>query len=161
MSGDTLTYDMAMMSEGSPQVFVKRDWLALQDQQNGNYGGNQLVLDTSQLANSNKYADYRNAYLTVPMIMAMSSPSDANQISMLTTTGGDFKDGVTQVPSLKNWFGSIVSSMLLDYAGTTIIQNTPLCGLFSTFTLMTSLSRSDIETLGPTIGFYPDSVNFS
>ncbi len=160
MSGDTLTYDMAMMSEGSPQVFVKRDWLTLQDQQNGNYGGNQLVLDTSQLANSNKYADYRNAYLSVPMIMAMSSPSDANQISMLTTTGGTFKDGVTQVPSLKNWFGSIVSSMLLDYAGTTIIQNTPLCGLFSTFTLMTSLSRSDIETLGPTIGFYPDSVNF-
>jgi len=50
--------------------------------------------------------------------------------------------------------------MLLDYAGTTIIQNTPLCGLFSTFTLMTSLSRSDVETLGPTIGFYPDSVNF-
>lgn len=164
MSGDTLTYDMAMMSEGSPQVFVKRDWLTLQDQQNGNYGGNQLVLDTSQLANSNKYADYRNAYLTVPMVMAISSPSigaagDTLGDSMLTD-GGDFKNGVSQVPSLKNWFGSIVSSMLLDYAGTTIIQNTPLCGLFSTFTLMTSLSRSDIETLGPTIGFYPDSVNF-
>ena len=167
MSGDTLTYDMAMMSEGSPQVFVKRDWLTLQDQQNGNYAGNQLVLDTSQLANSNKYTDYRNAYLTVPMVMAISSLVDTNGNSMISIPQGDpveyseTLDGVSQVPSLKNWFGSIVSSMLLDYAGTTIIQNTPLCGLFSTFTLMTSLSRSDIETLGPTIGFYPDSANFS
>lgn len=167
MSGDTLTYDMAMMSEGSPQVFVKRDWLTLQDQQNGNYAGNQLVIDTSQLANSNKYTDYRNAYLTVPMIMAMSSKA-TNGDSMLTapntTTDPTYAvmlPGVSQVPSLKNWFGSIVSSMLLDYAGTTIIQNTPLSGLFSTFTLMTSLSRSDVETLGPTIGFYPDSANFS
>lgn len=167
MSGDTLTYDMAMMSEGSPQVFVKRDWLTLQDQQNGNYAGNQLVIDTSQLANSNKYTDYRNAYLTVPMVMAISSLVDTDGNSMISKPSGNpvtasaTKKGISQVPSLKNWFGSIVSSMLLDYAGTTIIQNTPLCGLFSTFTLMTSLSRSDIETLGPTIGFYPDSSNFT
>ena len=53
MSADTLTFDMSQMAEGSPQIFVKKDWLNLQDQNNGNYGSNQLVLDTSQLANSN------------------------------------------------------------------------------------------------------------
>lgn len=160
MSGDTLTYDMSMMSEGSPQIFVKRDWLTIQDQQSGNYAGNQLVIDTSQLANSNKYTDYRNSYLSVPMVMALSSVTDASGVSILsanaTPTTGNMLAGVTQAPSLKNWFGSIVSSMLLDYAGTTIIQNTPLCGLWNTFTLMTALSMSDVESLGPSIGFYPD-----
>lgn len=169
MSGDTLVYDMSLMSEGSPQIFVKRDYLDIQDQQSGNYAGNQVVIDTSQLANSNKYTDYRNAYLTVPMVMAISSQANANGESSLTTSDasppapgdGTMRGGATQSLSLKNWFGSIIHSMLLDYAGTTIIQNTPLCGLWNTFTLMTSLSMADVETLGPSIGFYPDSSNFT
>lgn len=163
MSGDSLVYDMSMMSEGSPQLFVKKDFLALQDQQSGNYAGNQLVIDTSQLANSNKYTDYRNAYLTVPLVMAMTTKTTAaaqTETIMTQAGGAGLVAGITQVPSLKNWFGSIVSSMLLDYAGTTIIQNTPLSGLWSCFSLLTSLSMSDVETLGPTIGFYPDSSTF-
>lgn len=179
MSGDTLTYDMAMMPEGAPQIFVKRDMLTLQDQQNGNYAGNQLTIDTSQLANSNKYMDYRNAYLSVPLIMAATSPTDPSGCSMLSyrkyTTpvdsegkegepvldlSGVMKPGYDQFFSLKNWFGNICHSMILDYAGTTIIQQTSLTGLWSTFRLMTTLSMADVITLGPTIGFYPDSSNF-
>ena len=45
MSGDTLVYDMASMSEGSPNIFVKKDWLNILDNQNGNYQGNQCVID--------------------------------------------------------------------------------------------------------------------
>jgi hypothetical protein len=153
---------MAQMAEGSPQIFVKKDWLSLQDQNNGNYGSSQLVIDTSQLANSNKYMDYRNAYLSVPLVMAETSPSDATGLSCLTDTAtGTFVDGATQYLSLKNWFGSIIHSMLLDYAGTTIIQQTPLCSLWQVFGLVTSLSMADVETLGPSIGFYPDDANFS
>ncbi len=162
MSADTLTFDMAQMAEGSPQIFVKKDWLSLQDQNNGNYGSSQLVIDTSQLANSNKYMDYRNAYLSVPLVMAESSVTDNTGASPLTTTlTGIFAGGATQYLSLKNWFGSIIHSMLLDYAGTTIIQQTPLCSLWQVFGLVTSLSMADVETLGPTIGFYPDDANFS
>ncbi len=169
MSADTLTFDMSQMAEGSPQIFVKKDWLNLQDQNNGNYGSNQLVLDTSQLANSNKYMDYRNAYLSVPLVMAISSvapdagATPADFQSMLTDSSSNviYSDGVQQSLSLKNWFGSIIHSMLLDYAGTTIIQQTPLTSLWSVFTLTTSLSMADVETLGPTIGFYPDDVNFA
>lgn len=178
MSGDTLTFDMSQMAEGSPQIFVKKDMLNLQDQNNGNYGSNQLVIDTSQLANSNKYMDYRNAYLSVPLVMAVSSLATpaanptviGNGKSMITAgiaanadpySAQIFEEGAEQNVSLKNWFGSIVHSMLLDYAGTTIIQQTPLTSLWSVFTLTTSLSMADVETLGPTIGFYPDDVNFA
>ena len=47
MSGDTLVYDLSTMTEGTPQVFVKKDWLNILDNQNGNYQGNQFVVDTS------------------------------------------------------------------------------------------------------------------
>jgi len=160
-SADPLVFDMSQMSEATPSVFTKRDMLALQDQQNGNYASNQIVIDTSQLANSNKYMAYRDAYLSVPMILAATSlpVADASSSSALPApatagTSADFGFG------LKNWFGSIVHSMILDYSGTTIIQQTPLSGLWNCFVLHTTLSLGDLETIGASIGFYPDDVNF-
>jgi hypothetical protein len=155
MSGDTLVYDMASASEGSASIFVKKDWLNILDNQNGNYRGNQSVIDTSQLANSNKYMNYREAYLSVPMVLtatgaALPAPATA-------ATSMDYAFG------LKNWFGSIIHSFTLDVGGTTVVQQTPFCGLWNSFKLMTSLSMSDVITSGSSIGFYPDnplSVSF-
>ena len=150
MSGDTLVYDMSSMSEGTPQVFVKKDYLQILDNQNGNYNGNQSVVDTSQLANSNKYMNYREAYLSVPLVLTVSSTT-ANLVNPATeATSIDMGFG------LRNWFGSIVHSFTLDYNGTTIIQQTPYCGMFNTFRLMTTLSLQDVLTNGASMGFYPD-----
>lgn len=150
MSGDTLVYDMASASEGTASIFVKKDWLNILDNQNGNYRGNQSVIDTSQLANSNKYMNYREAYLAVPMVLTMTGvPLTAPETA---ATSLDYAMG------LKNWFGSVIHSFTLDLGGTTIIQQTPYCGLWNTFKLMTSLSWSDVATIGSSIGFYPDNA---
>jgi hypothetical protein len=156
MSADTLVFDMSSMAEGTPSVFVRKDWLAILDNQNQNYQGNQSVIDTSQLANSNKYMNYREAYLTVPMVMTLTQQTGAGSIYSPASTDG------TQSPDyvlgLKNWYGSIVHSFTLDYNGTTIIQQTPYCGLWNTFKLMTSMSFDDVRATGPSIGFYPDDA---
>lgn len=153
MSGDTLVYDMSSMSEGTPQVFVKKDWLNILDNQNGNYNGNQSVIDTSQLANSNKYMNYREAYLAVPMVLTITQSVGATAIltnPSVTASSIDYAFG------LKNWFGSIIHSFTLDYNGTTIIQQTPYVGMWNTFRLMTTLSKQDVITNGAQMGFYPD-----
>ena len=59
MSGDALVFHMANSSRKDPSVFVKKDWLAISDDMNQNYAGNQIVIQTSALSNSNKYLDYR------------------------------------------------------------------------------------------------------
>jgi hypothetical protein len=156
MSGDSLVYDMASASEGSASIFVKKDWLNILDNQNGNYRGNQSVIDTSQLANSNKYMNYREAYLAVPMVLTLTGT--ALPAPATPATSMDYAVG------LKNWFGSIVHSFTLDVGGTTIIQQTPYSGLWNTFKLMTSLSWNDVATSGASLGFFPDnplSVSFS
>lgn len=163
---DSLVYDMSQMSEGSPQVFVKRDWLSLLDQQNGNYLGNQSVIDTSQLSNSNKYMAYREGYLAVPLTLAVQGTIKATSNSPTLLQGGDNIGGTTVgapgIPTaavgLKNWFGHLVHSMTLDYAGTTIIQNTPLTSIWTHFGLMTTMSMGDVLMNGSTIGFYPDNA---
>jgi hypothetical protein len=151
MSCDKLVFDLSQEVEGSPSVFVKKDWLNILDNQNGNYNSNQSVIDTSQLSNSNKWLSYREGYLAVPMLLTIAS----------TTAGATFAPGTAGTSAdyavgLKNWFGQMVHSLTLDYNGTTTIQQTPYCNMWNSFKLMTSLSWNDVWTQGATIGFYPD-----
>jgi len=152
MSCDKLVYDLAQEVDGSPNVFIRKDWLNILDNQNGSYQGNQSVIDTSQLTNSNKYMSYREAYLSIPMLLTLVSTTAATAFAPATAgTSADYSLG------LKNWFGTIIHSFTLDYNGTTVIQQTPYINMWNSFRLMTTLSWSDIQLMGPTIGFYPDN----
>jgi len=148
MSCDKLVYDLSQEVEGSPNVFVRKDWINILDNQNQNYQNNQSVIDTSQLSNSNKYMGYREAYLAVPLLLSLRTPN-------ATADDYDINDfGI----GLKNWFGTIIHSLTLEYNGTTIIQQTPFINMWNSFKLLTTLSYQDVLTQGPTIGFYPDDA---
>jgi len=157
MSCDKLVFDLAQEIEGTPNIFVKKDWLNILDNQNGNYGANQSIIDTSQLSNSNKYMSYREGYILMPLLLTVTSSTgtttDANAANFAPNSYGTSADYAF---GLKNWFGSMIHSLTLDYNGTTIIQQTPFCNMWNSFKLMTSLSWNDVATIGSTIGFYPD-----
>jgi len=165
---DKLVFDLAQEVEGSPNVFIRKDWLNILDNQNQNYNNNQSVIDTSQLSNSNKYMSYREAYFSIPFLITVGSTSyDAGTTAPATaayfnptsgTVGGVASRPVDSCIGLKNWFGQIIHSFTLDYNGTTIIQQTPYVNMWNSFKLMTSLSLDDINTQGATIGFYPDDA---
>lgn len=144
---DKLVYDLSQEIDGSPNIFVRKDWISILDNMNGNYQANQSVIDTSQLTNSNKWMNYREGYLTVPMLLTAYW---ANALAVDAFTPYDYTCG------LKNWFGSIVHSITVEYNGTTIIQQTPFVNMWNVFKLLTSFSYQDILTQGSVIGFYPD-----
>lgn len=148
MSCDKLVFDLSQEIEGSPNIFIRKDWINILDNQNQNYQNNQSIIDTSQLANSNKYMGYREAYLAVPMLVSVSLP-------LAASAGVDANDYCV---GLKNWFGTIIHSMTLDYNGTTIVQQTPFCNMWNSFKLLTTLSWADVCTQGSSIGFYPDTA---
>lgn len=150
---DALIYDLSQQTEGAPSIFVRKDWLSLLDNQNGQYSGNSSVIDTSQLSNSNRYMYYPSAYLQIPMVMTMTS--DANGAGFAPATAATSCDYAC---GLKNWFGSIIHSIQCDWNGVTVIQQTNFQGLWNTFKLMTTLSYNDILTQGSEIGFYPDDA---
>ena len=159
-TADTLVFDMSSMSEGTPSVFTKKDWLSILDNQNQSYNGNQSVIDTSQLANSNKFMNYREGYLLMPMVLTLTGVNTA-ALAAGTVFSPNYPGGAggcDYAVGLKNWYGSIIHSMTLDYQGTTIIQQTPYIGMWNTFRLMTTLSVQDLVSLGPSIGFYPDTA---
>lgn len=150
---DQLVYDLSSQTEGSPTVFIKRDWLSILDNQNGQYSGNQAVIDTSQLSNSNRFMSYREAYLQIPMVMTLTS--DGFDVGFLPATAANSCDYAC---GLKNWFGSVIHSIQIDWNGVTVVQQTNFQGLYNSFRLMTSLSLNDVLTQGASMGFYPDDA---
>jgi hypothetical protein len=160
---DKLVFDLSQEVEGTPNVFVRKDWINILDNQNQNYNNNQSIIDTSQLSNSNKYMSYREAYLSIPMLLSFGTGAVPVQLATMgnTTSLATFlpvgnSTSLDYSIGLKNWFGQIVHSFTLDYNGTTIIQQTPYINMWNSFKLMTSLSLNDVSTQGATIGFYPD-----
>jgi hypothetical protein len=151
---DSLVFDMSQVSDSSPQIFVRKDWLNILDNQSQNYSGNQCVIDTSQLANSNKYMNYREAYLSIPLLMTLNATTFTtnNLQPAVAASSCDYS------LALKGWSGSLIHSITLDYNGTTIIQQTPLQSIWNTFKLQCSLSWGDVISQGASIGFYPDSA---
>jgi hypothetical protein len=92
---------------------------------------------------------YREGYLAVPMLLTMTCAGNG-MVPSVGATATDFAVG------LKNWFGTIIHSLTLDFNGTTVIQQTPFVNMWNSFKLMTTLSWQDVASLGPTMGFYPD-----
>ena len=114
---DTMVFEMASSSEASPNIFLRRDFVAIQDNNNQNYSSNQLTIDTSQLANSNRYFSSREGYLQIPLLItatcdAVFAPADA-------ATSFDYAVG------LKNNYLTIIPSMTLDLNGTAVAQTVP------------------------------------
>ena len=157
---DAIIYDMAEQTQGSPNIFLNKSWLSILDNQNNSYSGNQCVIETSALSNNNRYLNFREAYLSVPLLLTLTTPgSGANTFAPVTpASSADWAVG------LKNWYGSVIHSISVDLGGSTIIQQTSFANMWNAFKLLTTLSYSDLLTQGASIGFYPDtaeSVSFT
>lgn len=157
-SGDSLVFDMANSPRSDAEVFVRKQWLSINDSQNTEYGGNSATLETSALSNSNRYLDYRQGYLTIPLLLTLTSDSvGTDKLAPATAaTSCDYALG------LKNWIGSVIHSLVVEFNGANVVQQSNLLPIFNNFKLMTTLSMSDYQMFS-SIGFYPDtgtSVSF-
>ena len=149
---DQIVYDMASQSESEPNIFLKKDYIQVLDNMNSQYSSNQLVFDTSQISNSNKYCNYREAYINLPLTLCLATTTVSNTFApQVAGTSADYSVG------LKNSYFSMIHSMSVDLGGTTICQTTPYMSLYNNFKLLTTLSYQDLLTIGPSIGFYPDN----
>lgn len=148
---DKLVFDLSNEVDGSPSVFIKKDWLSILDNQNGSYNTNESRIDTSQLSNSNKYMNYREAYLEVPLLITSGTTADANVFKPLTPA-----TSLDTSVALQSWYGNLIHAFSLEYNNTTIVQQTPFINMYNCFRLLTTLSYEDLQNQGAVIGFYPD-----
>jgi hypothetical protein len=147
---DKLVFDMAMAGSATPSVFIKKDYFKVTDDQNGIYTGNQSVIQTSATANSGRYMDFKNSYITIPLVLSLTADGVGTAFTPLTDNN-NFAIG------LKNWFGSVIHSCQVDYNNTTAQQLTSYQSMFNAFKLHTTLSVDDVATQGASIGYAKDT----
>ena len=139
-------------SEAGPEVpdfdVQYRDVVDINDNNQGNYQGGQIVFDLNQLVSSDYYLDWGSSYMTIPLKM--------------TATG---TVGNPIVASASNLFGmclkgsnlAIINSINLTCNNQQLVGNTQLSNIPLNWKLVSSFNQNDVDVLGKTLNFQKDS----
>ena len=65
---DLVTYSKSVEEKFSDSVFLNQSFLKVLDSNNGSYRSSQATLETTYLATSDRFMDYRESYLSIPLI---------------------------------------------------------------------------------------------
>lgn len=141
---DNLLYEMSQMSETTTEPFVKREVVYILDQQNTSYNG-QITFESSQIANSGKWASWTESWLELPFVVAWQTSEDT------TGTANSFQCG------MKNGWHHIIDSIQVDYNNTNVIQLTSFSNMWMNFKLLSTWSQDDVAKYGATMNFFPDT----
>lgn len=144
---DNLVFEESINTEVSSSEFVDKQWLYVNDNNNGSYSG-QIVLDTTSLANSGSYINWSEAFIAMPLVLQ----AEGSATAITATNSLDYLMG------LKNGFWQILHSMSVEFNNGSIIQQTPFLNVFCSFKNLTSWSQNDITNWGAICGFCPDTA---
>jgi len=142
---DQVVYENSNSVETSYQPFTDKRVLWVSDENSGSYSSGQIQITTSALSNSGRWVDYANGEIHIPIIITATSP--AGDIGIANNA---FAVGI------KNGFYQFIHSVQISYNNTEVVQLTSQINHLINFQLMTSLTKNDVEKIGPTIGFFPD-----
>jgi hypothetical protein len=140
-----------MKSQEKPydSVFNKREWLYINDTTT-QYDQGTSIIETTSLSNNSKFLDYNSAYLSVPLLVTLTS-------NTATNTGVSTAMPYMKAVSFKQSFLSMINSITVDLNGQSMVQQNQLIDIYNHFRLLTSESWTT-QNRWSSIGFYPDVV---
>ena len=149
---DQYQFENSSMSQMEDEPFRSKQFSYVNDMNQGNYASNQVVFDLSSFYNQQKFIAPSEMFLVVPIVSVLSTNA-ANGLNIAA-------DVVSQDYSLgyKSGYYNIISSMQVDYDGKTVQQLTPNLNYYVNFKMNSSMSMSTVDTLGSTLGIYPDTT---
>ena len=105
-----------MKSQEKPytSVFNKREWLYINDTTT-QYDQGTSIIETTSLSNNSKFLDYNSAYLSVPLLITLTS-------NTATNTGVSTAMPYMKSVSFKQSFLSMINSITVDLNGQSMVQ---------------------------------------
>ena len=144
---DSIVFEESVNTEISSSEFVDKQWLYVNDNNNGSYSS-QVVLDTTPLANSGSYINWSEAFILMPLVLQFESAAAA----LTATVAADF------LGALKSGYWNILHSLTCEFNNGNIIQQVPFLNVFCSFKNITSWSNEDLTDWGSVCGFAPDTA---
>ena len=144
---DQFQFENSSMSQMEDEPFRSKQWTFCNDQNQGNYASNQVVFDLSSFYNQQKFIAPSEMFLVVPIVSVLSTGT----VNGLDDKISDWSMGY------KSGYYNIISSMQIDYNNKNVQQLTPNLNYYVNFKMNTTMSKSSVDTIGSTIGVYPDN----
>lgn len=143
---DSIVFEESINTEISSSEFVDKQWLYVNDNNNGSYSS-QVVLDTTPLANSGSYINWSESFILMPLLLQYETVAGA------ITAAGAFD----WVVAMKSGYWNMLHSLTCEFNNGNIIQQVPFMNVFCSFKNITSWSKDDLIDWGSVTGFTPDN----
>lgn len=146
---DNLVFEESLNTEVDSSEFISKKWVYVNDNNNGNYTS-QVVIDSTPLSNAGAWINWSEGFIVMPLLVELTSPAASLPAdSSISDYSWAFKNG----------FWNMINSMTIEFNNQNIVQQTPFLNVFRSFKCLTSWSKDDLETHGPSCGFCPDSAD--
>lgn len=133
------------------RLLEKREWLYINDTTT-QYDQGTSIIETTSLSNNSKFLDYNNGYLSVPLLVTLTSSTGVNNEGISSSMP------VSKSIGFKQSFLSMINSITVDLNGQPMVQQNQLIDVYNHFRLLTSESWTS-QNRWSSIGFYPDVVS--
>ena len=144
---DSIVFEEAVSSEVAQSEFVDKQWLYVNDNNNGSYSS-QVVLDTTALSNSGSYLNWSEGFILMPLMLQIESTAAV----LTATSASDF------IAGLKSGYWNMLHSLTCEFNTNSVIQQVPFLNVFCGFKNITSWSQDDLTNWATVCGFRPDSA---
>lgn len=157
MSSDDLIYDFSMDS-GAQEAgkFIKKEYVYQVDNNNSSYSGGTLNFDLTGMTSQQKWYDWQNGYIMVPIVIGIANSGAAGNVGVQPGQA----NGISEygfVAGLLNGHHNIFNSWQIQANGVTVAQSSAYSNMHVTYKLMTELSSQEVARYGRSIGFYKDT----
>jgi hypothetical protein len=164
--GDHLIYEDAISTElYTSSEFVKKQWLFVNDNNQGNYAS-QIVLDTTSLSNSGAWMGWSESFILMPLVLQFETATTQTTTAVPGTGNINIFNTVMTadacydwVVGLKNGYWQMMHSLTVEFNNRNVVQQVPFLNVYCSFRNLTSWSKADLENWGQLCGFYPDTAD--
>jgi len=150
---DNHVYAQSLNKETSPDApFKTRSFVYTTDTNNGSYPNGSISFDLATLSNSNKYIDFMNSFVTIPLVMTLNSAALTSNVENAFAL------------SLKNGFHQLIDSIGVTITNNSVVNTTSFTNLDINYKILSQFSNDDAYLLKDTLGFSmdtPESIAFN
>ena len=146
---DEYSYATSVSPQETEFLFSEKQMVYIPDSNGNSYPNSQILFDLASISNSGKFVDWKNAVLTVPLVLNLSA------------TGGSFSTANNEnafAASLKSSTLQLIHSIGCEITNNSVINLTPFSNIPISYTLLNSISSEEMTNLAPTLLFGKDSA---
>ena len=144
---DETTFQHSLDPQETEFEFSNRQFAWLPDSNNSSYANGQIVFDCASLANSGKFIDWSQSYLTIPLVL------DVN-LSAVTTAAVEN----VFAASLKNGYHQLINSLSVEITNNSVVNLTNFSNIKINYDLLSTCSREDELNFLPSMNFVKDTA---